>query len=321
MTPDDTDFTDSDVFATVRDSALWFLGEAPVPGREPQDAEERAGMLAEFEQLPFLLTVRHLLDFVGEGRRITKQGELFAVDRRELEELLDEVDTRWSWHLHGSGQILHLAWRTLLSRRVLFREEGQVRPVLKRLEDQWDSSDPEQQLKGMQSQVETALEAALTSHEFTPWSVGFDDHLMDALLIASGPDGLLLPTLPPDGDLVHCREVVQFMSQMLRHPWIRQVPLDHVTGHPSEHGLRALSHTLYVMGRLNDCGLLTSAPERSDPDSAWEGDGQVVLDYGPSVRDRRYSPMALYRAPVAMRGVIARVRARRSDPSHLTAWA
>lgn len=275
MTLDDTEFTDPGTSETSRDSAPWFLGGAPVPDIEPKGVGERAGMLAELERLPFLVTVRHLLDFVGERRRLTKQGELFAVDRRELERLLSGEEPHWSVRRYDSGQTLHLAWKTLLDSGVLIKGDGQVRPDPSKREDQWDPADPEQPLTWAQSLVEAALETALTSREFTAWKVIPEEHLMDALLIASGPDGLLLPTLPRGGHLVHCDEVVDFMSQLVRHPWIREVPLDHFTGHPSSAGLQDLLRTVHQLEWLDGCGLLTSLHRTGE----WEGDGSAVLEY------------------------------------------
>ena len=314
MTLDDTEFIDRGTSATSRDSAPWFLGEAPVPVIEPKGVGERAGMLAELERLPFLVTVRHLLDFVGERRRLTKQGELFAVDRRELERLLSGEEPHWSVRRYDSGQTLHLAWKTLLDSGVLIKGDGQVRPDPSKREDPWDPADPEQPLTWAQSLVEAALETALTSREFTAWTVIPEEHLMDALLIASGPDGLLLPTLPRGDHLVHCDDVVEFMSQLLRHPWIREVPLDHITGHPSSTGLRALSRTRYLLERLDGCGLLTSPLESPHQADAWDEDSTAVLEYDYSPWHPPYAATALYRVPVAMRSVIARVGARLSSP-------
>ena len=308
MTPDDTEFTDPGTSATSRDSAPWFLGEAPVPVIEPKGVGERADMLAELERLPFLMTVRHLLDFVGERRRLTKQGELFAVDRRELERLLCREEPHWSVRRYDSGQTRDLAWKTLLDSGVLITGDGQVRPAPSRLEDPWDPGDPEQSLMGVQSLVEVALETALTSRAFTAWNVTPEAHLMDALLIASGPDGLLLPTLPRDGHLVHCDEVVDFMSQLVRHPWIHEVPLDRITGHPSSAGLHDLLLTVHQLQWLDGCGLLTSLHRTGE----WEEDGGAVLEYDYSQRHPPGAATVLYRVPVAMRSAIARVGVRLS---------
>lgn len=309
MTLDDTEFIDRGTSATSRDSAPWFLGEAPVPVIEPKGVGERAGMLAELERLPFLVTVRHLLDFVGERRRLTKQGELFAVDRRELERLLSGEEPHWSVRRYDSGQTLHLAWKTLLDSGVLIKGDGQVRPDPSKREDPWDPADPEQPLTWAQSLVEAALETALTSREFTAWTVIPEEHLMDALLIASGPDGLLLPTLPRGDHLVHCDEVVDFMSQLVRHPWSREVPLDHLTGHPSSAGLQDLLRTVHQLEWLDGCGLLTSLHRTGE----WEGDGGAVLEYDYSPRHPPSAEAVRYRVPVAMRSVLARVGARLSD--------
>lgn len=312
MTADATEFFEIDVPPRQSRPLHWCLADAPAPMSEPTDEEGRAEMLAELDRLPFLQAIGHVVAFVGEGRRLTKQGELFAVDRRQLESRLLEVDDHRTGEWYGNSQILHVAWNVLLSSGLLVKREGHVEPAMGHAGDEESAEGAENALRRARSLLAAALESSATSAEFAYWDDGLDEDGLDALLVASGPEGLLLPRIPPDGELIHCGEVVQFMLQLLRHPYIREVPIDRRTGHPLARGLGALERLSRTMGRLRDSGLLLLDQERPDREGTLEGADHGWAEYGQYPEDSYLTPMVHYRAPVAMRGAIAMVRDRRS---------
>lgn len=128
---------------------------------------------------------------------------------------------------------------------------------------------------------------------------GTERDIWDALLVASGPDGLVLPDHPRDGALIHCFESVDFLVGLLRHPYVRHVPIGRASGHVEDSAIHQLAQTAEHLSRLVGCGVLTcGSDEVADAhDEYW------YLDDAPGRR-----PVRTYRAPTLMRGVIALAR-------------
>lgn len=287
-------------------SAPWYLGDARVPADEPTDRAGRAAMVAEFSQLPFTRTVRHLLDAIGEGMRLTKQGKLYAVDRRQVEERCAEEPAGRRWGAYGGSPGVELAWDILTRHGWLLREEGRVRPSGKVLvSDELDGM-TEEALDDARHLLAAVLDTVDVGGAASWWGSSPHDDGFDPLLVASGTDGLTLPVIPPDDRLIHCSETVDFLAALIRLPHIHHVPIDRATGHVVEGELRELGHVSRAMGDMDSKGLLV-APSRSGraPDEDYGNYG----DYG-DYRDRR--SLMTFRAPVMMRGAIAVLRERRA---------
>ncbi|ATG50148.1 hypothetical protein CFK38_00400 [Brachybacterium vulturis] len=280
----------------------WFLGDAPAPREEPSDEAGRIAMAAEAAQLPFLRVAQHLLEFVGDGCRTTKLGTLYAVDRRRVEESCRDGSDGWAWHPCGTDSRVQQAWDLLTRHGWLVREDAGVRPTGTPLvgtgsDARAEDGPDEDGLDGARRLLVAVLESARPAfREFSTMERAEDD-IWDALLVASGPDGLVLPDHPCDGRLLHCVESVDFLVGLVRHPYVRDVPLDRSSGHVADSALRGLALTARTLEQLITCGVVTDG---GDEEEHW---------YEADAPGRR--PVRTYRAPALMRGAVARVRGSR----------
>lgn len=310
MTIDDTDGTGAvllDGLSTPQGRPRpWFLGSAPTPTQEPTDRASRTMMMAELAQLPLFRTVRQLVDFIGDGLRITKQGELFAVDRRKLERQYSDSSSEYAWGTYGITSRTHLAWTVLTRHGWLVREEGWVRPTGRALAAPGRDDATERDLDGARSLLAAALDEAAAGDWYSVLPGGFGEDVLDALLVASGSEGLTLPNHPVDGVLLHCCESVRFLVELLRHPHIHDVPLDRRTGHVADGAVLRIARVSHSIDLLISSGL-------------------VIIERGDGVEDEEYerydeyehgeNRVTIYRTPTVMRGAIALVRERRSEES------
>lgn len=281
----------------------WFLGDAPAPEEEPADEAGRLAMAAEAAQLPFLRVVHHLLEFVGDGCRTTKLGALYAVDRRRIEESCRDHSDGWSWHPYGTDSRVQQAWDVLTQQGWLDREDGWVRPTGKPLFSVGGDALTEEGVDSARRLLAAVLEDACSEYRYFPATERSEDDIWDALLVASGPDGLVLPDHPRDGTLLHCFESVDFLVGLVRHPFVRDVPLDRSTGHVADSAIRQLALTARTLGQLITCGVVTD----------WNDDGVEPRDeywYEDDASGR--SPARTYRTPALMRGAITLVRESRN---------
>lgn len=277
----------------------WFLGDAPAPTEEPTDEVGRREMAAAAAQLPFLRVVRHLLDFVGDGCRLTKQGALFAVDRRRIEELCRDPADGWSWRPYGADSRVQEAWNLLIRQGWLTREDGEVRPTSSPLFSSEGTTLTEEGIHAARRLLAAVLEDACPMDRYFVTTDGAERDIWDALLVASGPDGLVLPDHPRDGALIHCFESVDFLVGLLRHPYVRDVPIDRASGHVEDSAIRQLAQTAEALCRLVGCGVVT----HGDEEESVARDEYWYADDPPSGR-----PVRAFRTPALMRGAIALMR-------------
>lgn len=284
----------------------WYLGDAPMPADEPTDQTGRAAMAAELTQLPLLTSVRHLLDVIGDGLRVTKQGKLFAADRRQVEKLCADGTTVGVWNAYGWSSHVERAWDILTRHGMLLREEGQVRPTGSAVLPEAGNAPSEEGLDGARQLIAAALDTVGIGDTHSWWPGSFSDGELDAVLVASGPDGLTLPVLPSDDRLIHCSETVNFLVAVIRHPHIHDVPIDRATGHLAEQELARLGRVSRTMDHLSSQGLLIVS--RRDEQMRYGDYG----DYGDYEGGRDRDRVETYRAPVIIRGAIAMLRERRA---------
>lgn len=296
----------------------WFLGGAPAPAAEPAGQAGRAAMAAELDGLPFLLWVRALLGFVGEGCRLTKQGRMFATDRRQIEALCSDGAESFRRAPYGTSSRFDLAWATLLADGLLVREEGWVRPSGAPLPVTTEELCSEAGLEQLRTLLAAALESvgAARTVFWTPLEVTAD--VLDAVLVASGSEGLMLPEeLSADG-VVHCAESQHVLLELLRHPHIREVPRDPHSGHVARAAVERLARTADTLDHLVDCGLLRREDievevRRTDEHcgGADRSDGPGAIDDYYDLGEPRTSRKQIIRAPQLLRGAVAQVCARR----------
>lgn len=131
------------------------------------------------------------------------------------------------------------------------------------------------------------------------------DDVLQALLIASGPGGLIAPRHPHDGVLIHCSEVEVFLVELVRHPFIQDVPTGRGRGHVDGREVERLAATFRRIDILVRAGVVTT----NEQDDDFCGDD----DYG----DDENRP-TIYRAPALLRGAVASLRGARDtgNPGH-----
>lgn len=279
----------------------WFLGEAPAPADEPSDEAGRSAMAAEAAQLPLLQVTHHLLEFVGDGCRATKTGALFAIDRRRIGKRWNEESGGRSWLRHHTEWQVADAWVVLTDHGWLTVEDGWARPTGKPLVSVGSEAATDEELEGTRQLLAAVLESASVDSLRHPFEEEPAEDLWDALLVASGPEGLVLPDLPRDSRLLHCAESVSFLVGLVGHPYVREVPLDHASGHIADSALHRLARTSQALAQLSGWGVLTDGGKDLE---AWEE--YWYEDDAPGSTSAQ-----TYRAPVLMRGAVALVRERR----------
>lgn len=280
----------------------WFLGAAPAPAEEPSDDHGQAAMRAELVTNSLICVLAGLLEFIGDGRRVTKQGHLFAVDRKELVAQLGQV------RLGGYGADAHdvaIAWRLLLTNGWLTLEDGQVRPAQDPPFPGGFDADAEHYLDACRLAFASVLESD-DAGGYGWGARGTDDEVLEALLIATSPDGLTLPDHPVDGTIVHCSEMVRLLLEVIRHPWIRDVPINRSTGHIESAALHHLAWCGEALWSLPRRGVVVVEEEPYVP-PAYEEYSRSGYVPPPSKRDCT----TRFRAPAIMRGAAALVRERR----------
>lgn len=263
----------------------WFLGTVEPPTAEPTDPDGVAQMRVELATNPLLELLRGALDHIGDGLRVTARGRPYAADMRRFQRArTDGRDTYGGDRCFGApgldaavDRLLQLGWVEVADR--MLRPVGT--PALS------DPSAPNADV--VQAAREVFAAALRAAQEPDPWGARPADAqvLHDALLIASGPEGLRLPWVPYNGQFLHCDHVVHFLVDLLTFPNIRQLPLDRRTGHPQEAALVRLQSLRDTMDHLARRGLISTSGPAYDEDDI--GD-------------------AHYRAPLIIRGVIAQLR-------------
>ena len=228
------------------------------------------------------------------GRRVTKQGRLYAVDRREF---VAQIGPARRWEYGTDAYHVDSAWTLLLTNGWLALAEGQVRPADHPPFPGFDA-DAEHYLDACRLVFASVLETDDVGH--WTWGMRFgDDDVLEALLIASSPAGLILPDHPADGTIVHCDEMVRLLVELVRHPWIRDVPIERSTGHIEPAALRQLAWCGEALCSLSRRGVLVVETEDED----YRGE---YID-SPGQRDRSMR----FRAPILMRGAVELLQARR----------
>jgi len=285
-----------------RQDRPWFLGEAPAPTEEPSDEQGRAAMRAELVTNPLIRVLASLLEFIGEGRRVTKQGRLFAVDRREL---IAQIWPGRNRDYDPDACGVENAWTLLLSNGWLALADGQVRPAEAPPFPGGFDADAEHYLEACR----LAFASVLETDDVGPYGWGAryaDDDVLEALLIATSPTGLTLPDHPVDGTIVHCREMVRLLVDVVRHPWIRDVPINRSTGHIESAALRHLARCGEALWSLPRRGVVAVEEEPHELPTYEQYSGAGYVD-PPTERDHT----TRFLAPVVMRGAVALVRERR----------
>lgn len=274
----------------------WFFGDAPVPHDEPEDDAGRATMSFQLAHLPFVQAVHLLHDFIGDGRRVTQQKTLYVAERKELADLEQAAPDERSWGLHTTSQAMNLAWSVMTEHGWLEFEDRSVRRTSKPLfpADAGALSEPDLGLA--RSLLADTLTATGRVSKHLWGDRDREDPLLEALLIASSPEGLMLPDHPHDGMVLHCGEMVRFLSALIRHPHIWDVPIDPRTEHVDNAQLAALAELSWDLQHLVDRGLIHR--ERPDHEDQHR-EGRLDPD-----------PPAVYRAPLIMRGVVRELRSR-----------
>lgn len=279
----------------------WFLGEAPAPAEEPSDDRAQEEMRAELVTYPLVRLLTALLEFIGDGRRVTKQGRLFAADRKEF---VGRFGPARSWAYGADAYDVEAAWKLLLTNGWLALADGQVRPAADPPFPGGFDAGAEHYLEACRLVVASVLE----TDDVGPYGWGAryaDDEVLEALLIASSPAGLTLPDHPVDGTIVHCDEMVRLLVGLVRHPWIRDVPIERSTGHIEAAALRRLAWCGEALWSLCRRGVLVVETDPYELDE-YEDYGSGYID-PPRQRDRT----TRFRAPIVMRGAVELVRERR----------
>ncbi|ASK66140.1 hypothetical protein CFK39_10315 [Brachybacterium avium] len=284
----------------------WFLGDAPAPTDEPPGPAGRALMAEELSQIAFLRWAHCLLDFIGAGCRLTKQGAMFAVDRRALEQQCTEASEGFFRSPYGTSTRFDLAWAVLTEHGWLVREEGWVRPAGRTLVRTANEVRTEADLDDVRGLLAAALDATGRTRGNILWQGSADEDVLEALLVACGPDGLVLPDHPVDGVLIHCDESTRFLAELVQHPHIREVPRDRRSGHVAGSAVAQLARISRTVDHLVDCGLL-----RVEHGERAEFDALDLFDDDLRGRGR------VLRGPLLLRGAVALVRtAHEAGPGH-----
>lgn len=244
-------------------------------------------MMAELEQNALLTEMRELLDFIGDGRRLTAAGTLYVVEKKEFHRSSSRAGAggaRNDWYEHRwlderLDLLCRIGWLEV--------EERVLRTASVPAIDALRSGEPDSVLDAARELFAAVLRRTLPREPrgLTLRTRSLD---LDALLIATGPDGLTLPWAPYGGEFTHCAEVVAFLVRLLGHPHIHEVPIARYGGHPEAGALASLASLRDELSPLVSWGILTS--EQDHPDYEWE------------IHD------VLYRAPTLLRGAVARVR-------------
>ncbi|QCR52256.1 hypothetical protein C1N80_00770 [Brachybacterium sp. SGAir0954] len=276
----------------------WFLGDVPVPEAvDPDDPEGRALLRSQLPAFDWPGHLQDLLDFVGEGRRVTRTGTFYVADVRAYRRggrCPARRRDRWStWDpapgLDERARMLRgLGWVEIVD-HVL--QPTALCPDREALRDAAGTA----MLQAMRDGLAAILAQRLQRQGHDLWLRAEDsprEPLTEALLLATRPEGLLLPWAPMDGDLDHCRQVCEYLAGLLQHPAIRSVPLDPYTGHPHPAALRELAHLGAVLEDLVRWGVL----------SAEGGDPELERSVRAGIATR-------YRAPLVLRAAIAEVEA------------
>lgn len=281
----------------------WFLGDAPAPATEPREDRVQREMRAELFGHPLIRVLAGLLEFIGDGRRVTKQGRLFAADRKEF---AGQFGLARSWGYGAEGHGVETAWTLLLTNGWLALADGQVRPAEEPPYPGGFDAGAEHYLEACR----LAFASVLETDDVGPYGWGAryaDEEILEALLIASSPAGLTLPDHPVDGAIVHCQDMVRFLVGLVQHPWIRDVPIERSTGHIEHAALRGLAGCGQALRTLRRRGVVVVEVE-ADP---YELEYEEYLD--PCERPDRTTT---FRAPVVMRGAVELVRERRRAREH-----
>ena len=275
----------------------WFLGEAPAPEAEPVDAEGRARMAVEVRASPMLRWLREILTFVGEGRKVTHAGTFYVT---EVKQFLRETRpaaarSRDRWGTEQTGPSLDERLRLLRMLGWLETVERTVRPTAAcPAPAELHAADGE----ALADVVRTLLAAIVERSRrhgggvprFAPAVAPDPRALLDALLVTTRHEGLLLPWSPQDGHIDHCWQACDYVVGLLGHPHIRRVPLDPVSGHPDPRELAGLAAIDATLGDLVRWGVLEAEKVRDDS--------------GEPLR----SLTTRYRGPLVLRGAVAEVR-------------
>lgn len=258
----------------------WFLGEGEIPpAEEPTGDAGLEQMHQEATALPLLDDLRRALDLIGDGLPVKRNGDPYVRDVREFARRQGAPVYAYERSSPTFTELVALldalGWVAIEDRRLHRAEES---PAV-------DGLDPE--AEGYLDAVRAVVREGVRSAQRRPWwhmHAAEERTVREALLIATTDDGLLLPWASPYGSLDHCREHTLYLADLLGHPRIRGIPLDHETGHVSAAALTELAACRESMSRLEAWGLVVH--------------GEMEERH----RDAGYS---CYRAPLLMRGVLA----------------
>lgn len=260
----------------------WFLGEGEIPpAQEPAGDAGLEQMHQEATALPLLEDLRRALDLIGDGLPVKRNGDPYVRDIREFARRQGAPAYAYAYDRSSPSftelvDLLDaLGWVGTEDRLLHLTEESPAEGGL----------DPE--AEGYLDAVRAVMREGVRSAQRRPWwhmHAAEERTVRDALLIATTDEGLLLPWASPYGSLHHCREHALYLVDLLGHPRIRDIPLDHETGHISAAALTELAACRESMDRLEAWGLV--AHEEMD-------------------EHRRDAGYSRYRAPLLMRGVLA----------------
>lgn len=263
----------------------WFLGAVEPPTAEPTDPDGVAQMRVELATNPLLELLRGALDHIGDGLRVTARGRPYVADVRRFRQTRTEGRDSYDADRFFGAPGLEGAADLLLKLEWVEVSDGMLRPV--DTPALADPSAPDDAV--VEAAREVFAEVLRTEQTPGPWGARPADAqvLHDALLIASGPEGLRLPWVPYNGQFLHCDHVVHFLVELLTYPNIRHLPLDRRTGHPQEAALVRLQSLRDTMDRLMRWGVISKS--------------------GPAYYEDDIDE-ALYRAPLVIRGAVAQLR-------------
>jgi hypothetical protein len=288
-----------------------------VPDGDLHDAEARERMRKEIGRLGLVRDCRDTLGFIGsEGRRLTRQDRPYVADMkayaRSTAQPEDGTDPRWGRPEQRLQRGVDEAWPVLVSLGWIVVEDGRVR---------WSADIEDSGLVGSWGEpgarprlgdralerwldiLTDMLEARVGDESFGyPYgrgrrrSASEQDDVFEALLIASGDEGLRLPWVPEDGRVVHCSEVQSFYRSVIAIPGIEYVPDPGLGNHPGPDQLGGVVDLARTLGDLGEFGVRRTPGHDGFGYTSW--------------RERETEP-DWFHAPFYLRKVVARIRARR----------